>query len=231
MTRLYAESPLRLLHATTLTRAAWIYQTNLGGGLVGGDAISLELEAGAGTRTLLTTQASTKVYGGQACRQNLSVKVHAKAFVAVISDPVTCFAGAQYEQTLSFDLEPSASLVVLDWLTCGRRAYGERWAFDRYDSRASLRRDGRTLIADRTLLAGADLEARMQRFDVLGFIWLCGALPPWPPAEGLAVSKLADDLTVVRFCAADIESAHALLSPGLAFLQEWLGENPWTRRL
>lgn len=56
------------------------------------------------------------------------------ALLAVLPDPVTCFAGARYSQRQSFLLAPGASLVLVDWLTCGRRALGEAWALASYES-------------------------------------------------------------------------------------------------
>lgn len=234
VTRLYAESPLKLIHARHVAPAAWITQTNLGGGLVGGDAIALEVDVGARTTTLLTTQASTKVYKGELAEQRLNVRVHDGALACVLGDPVVCFRGAKYEQSLTFDVAPSAELVVVDWLSCGRLAFGERWCFDRYDSRATLRRDGKTVIAERTLLEGDDLSTRLQRFDAIGFVWLCGAgVQAFAPSDTVqaAISHLADDLTIVRFAAPDVAAAHTFIADGLAFLEARLGTNPWARKL
>lgn len=236
VTRLYAESPLRLLHAKKQRRAAWIYQTNLGGGLVGGDAIGLDIEAGVGTTTLLTSQSSTKIYGGALSRQELSVRTDDDALAVVLNDPIVCFRGARYEQTLRFDLAANGSLVMLDWLTCGRRAFGERWCFERFDSRMTLAKDKTPLITDRTLLEGNDVGERMQRFDVVGVLWLVGPrvrIPSELVADTgvqAALSMLADDVAIVRFAATDLEAATRVLAPTLTFLDSALGGFPWTRK-
>ncbi len=61
-----------------------------------------------------------------------------------------------------------ASLVVVDWMTSGRHAAGERWAFSRYESRLDITRDGRPSCFDAFVLEH-DLDSiaeRMGRFDV-----------------------------------------------------------------
>ena len=54
-----------------------------------------------------------------------------------LPDPVICFASSTYRQTQRFDLAESASLVLLDWMSSGRRESGEH----RREPR--IRRDGR----------------------------------------------------------------------------------------
>jgi len=70
---------------------------------------------------------------GQLC-QTVDARVAEGALLAVLPDPVTCFAGARYTQRQSFSLAPGGSLVLVDWLTCGRRALGETWALSSYQS-------------------------------------------------------------------------------------------------
>ena len=55
---------------------------------------------------------------------------------------MVCFAGADFAQTQRYDLHADASLVLVDWMTSGRHASGERWAFSRYESRFDITRDG-----------------------------------------------------------------------------------------
>ena len=52
---------------------------------MGGDAIEIDLTAGAGTRTLLGTQASTKAYrtASLPCRQSLAARLEGDAVLVV----------------------------------------------------------------------------------------------------------------------------------------------------
>lgn len=137
---------------------AWIFTSTYGGGLVDGDAIELNLHAGPNTRCLLTTQASTKVYisADLGCRQNLHVRADAGAVVVSVPDPIACFAGAVFEQRQRFDLAGDASLLMLDWFTSGRKARGERWAFEKFQSCTEIYLDGQLVLRDAILLDPGD---------------------------------------------------------------------------
>src|SRR5262245_2200077 len=58
----FAASPLKFLHPRSRGSAAWVVTSTYGGGLLGGDAIELNVNVGEDSRALLTTQASTKIY-------------------------------------------------------------------------------------------------------------------------------------------------------------------------
>ena len=45
-----------------------------------------------------------------------------------------------------------ASLVLVDWMTSGRHAAGERWAFSRYESRLDIRRGSQRIFFDALVL-------------------------------------------------------------------------------
>ena len=124
VTRCRANSPLRLLNPQDHSATARIIAGTYGGGLLAGDAIELTVGAGAGTRCILGTQASTKIYrsDGVGCTQNLNVTAAADSVVVSLPDPIVCFAGSRFVQCQEFDLAPDASLLMLDWFTSGRAA-------------------------------------------------------------------------------------------------------------
>jgi urease accessory protein len=179
---------------------------SLGGGLVDGDSVRLDVSVDAGAAGLLGTQASTKVYRcpNGVCRQDTAARVAEDALLVLIPDPVACFATARYEQTTCVDLAASASLVLVDAYTSGRAARGERWDFHRYASRILVRRWGSPLLLDATVLdpGHGALRTRMGRFDAFATIVLVGprvralvqaaaslgapvtmgGQPPYPPA-------------------------------------------------
>src|SRR5206468_10922564 len=117
------------------TRACVVAAT-FGGGLVGGDCVTLQVEVEAGARVLLTSQASTKVYRStKTTRQVVKARVADEAMFVALPDPIVAFAQSRFEQRQRYWLEGRASLVALDWMTSGRHARGEHWQFDRYASR------------------------------------------------------------------------------------------------
>jgi urease accessory protein len=169
----YAASPLRLLTPGNHGDAAWVFLANLGGGLVDGDRVDVDVDVGQDASALLGTQASTKIYrspaGGPGGWHRMSARVAPGGTLAIASDPIVCFAGARYEQAVEIELAPSASLWLLDGYSCGRSARGERWAFSRYASRTIVTRGGRRSIVDATRLdpGPGPLAERMGRFDIV----------------------------------------------------------------
>lgn len=147
--------PLKLLAPTPLPsqpaalRAA--YMLAYGGGLVAGDTISLHVRIGEGSRLVLLTQGSTKVFktrsgvrplahgsaepsGGQGgdvvTRQRLLVELSPGALLLLLPDPIQPFKSSSYIQSQRFvlppptDGSPPANILLLDWYTSGRNAGG-----------------------------------------------------------------------------------------------------------
>jgi urease accessory protein len=175
--------PLRLLCPRRPGGAAWIVAGNLGGGLVDGDDLALEVRVGRGATCVLTTQASTKVYRGRT-RQRTTVRVDEDAAAIVAPDPVVPFRGAELVQATSIELAAGASLVLVDTLTAGRVAHGERWSAARIDSALEVAIAGEPRLIDRIVLDG-DAAARMQRFAALATCVLVGPRAAGPAARAL----------------------------------------------
>jgi urease accessory protein len=247
--RAYATSPLRLLTPRNHGRAAWIYAGSYGGGLVGGDALRLTVHVGDGASAFLSTQASTKVY-----RSDVSTSVETTAHVGagasliIWPEPVVCFAGSTYRQQPHVDVASGGALVLVDGMTSGRRASGERWRFRQYASRATIRYDGRLVLFDSIRLDGedGDLGARMGRFDVLCSATIVGPelrqsvdrivtrvseLPAVRRAPLLvAAAPLSDVGCVLRIAGRSVEQIAAVLREHLAFVSPLLGDDPWARK-
>lgn len=84
--------------------------------------------------------------------QTLDVSVARGGALFLLPDPVTCFRSAAYNQIQVFRLHASASLVLLDWVTSGRKSLGEEWAFSRYYSKNEVWIEDRRLAKDVMLL-------------------------------------------------------------------------------
>ena len=68
------------------------------------------------------------------------------ALLTLLPDPVVPFADSRFVQDQEFALAPprlgagvvackmGGSVVLLDWVTSGRRARGEAWSMSRYES-------------------------------------------------------------------------------------------------
>ena len=247
VTRAFATSPLRLLTPRNHGRAAWIYTSTYGGGLVDGDALRLDLEIGADAAALLATQAATKVYRSpRGTSMSMTARVGERALLVAAPDPVVCFRGASYRQDQRIDLAETGGLVFIDWLTSGRHAAGERWSFDRYASRLAISRQGRRVLLDALALDAAGLANRMGRFDVaLVAIVLGPALVPHAEsvlarvaATSIArrarllvgASAIAGGGCLLRMIGTSVEDVGRAARGHLSFVPALLGDDPWSRK-
>jgi len=166
--------PLKLLSPRIAQDGvALVYILSYGGGLVGGDRVNLTIDVGSGSVLVLLSQGSTKVFktrpGDRAsCRpqgsstsslthtitsQTMNISVSPGAALFLLPDPVTCFRNASYNQIQTFRLlGDSASVVLLDWVTSGRKSLGEEWVFSRYYSVNEVWVDGKKIARDVLLL-------------------------------------------------------------------------------
>lgn len=251
VTSLLSRQPLRLLAPVAVGPSVWAYTSSFGGGLVSGDQTRLDLEIGPAARCFLGSQSATKIYrnpAGLPCSHRTVATVGPDALLAFLPDPVQPFAQARYRQHQEFHLADSAGLVLLDAVTAGRPARGERWAFAHYESRSEVRVDHRLRFLDLLALRPADgpspLPDRLGRFDALAVLLVLG-----PPLRNLAADLLATlagrpltrrsplvvtagplaDGALVRIAGERTEDvlaeAHRLLAP----LPALLGDNPWSR--
>lgn len=244
---------LRLLFPRAAGNAAWIVSSSLGGGLVDGDRIALDVVVEERAVALVTTQSSTKVYRGTA-GQHTTVRVRDGGIALVVPDPVVPFRDASFTQTTQVDLEGDASLLLTDVVTAGRVASGERWQSTRIDSTLAVNRNGAPVLFDRVLLSGehGDVAARLGRFEAIGTALLVG--PAFAPFERVVLDHVAASPTrrdapvviaasplhvelskprvgvLVRVAATRIsfvtDALRALLRPACAAV----GEDPWSRK-
>lgn len=247
--RAFATSPLKMLTPRTTDCAAWVYFATYGGGMVGGDGIRLTVDLEPGARAVLATQSSTKIYRSvRPASQQMVARVGDGALLVVGPDPIVCFAGSSFRQVQRYDLSRDASLVVVDWMTSGRRAMGERWAFDSYEGRLELGREHRTILYDSLRLARDDgpIAERMGRFNVWATVVAIGPLIAAPAAT--LISEIADlpvrarsDLVVsaarldhdgvlLRMAGVSVEQASRALRQHLGFLSPHLGRELWSRK-
>lgn len=249
VSRALATSPLRLLTPANHGHAAWVYTSTYGGGLVDGDAISLRLSVGAGASAFVSTQASTKVYRSpRGSDSEMRADVGCEGLLVAVPDPVVCFAGSTYRQKQRVNLAEGAGLVLVDWISSGRRASGERWAFDEYSSRTIVRYNGRLVVHDATALRSTDgdLATRMGRFDVIAMAVIVGAtmrsewtalisrLSQRPIVRGadelMAAAPLGEIGGALRVAGRSVEHVGRQLRQLLGFVPALLGDDPWSRK-
>jgi len=254
ITRAQAASPVRLLTPENSGRGAWAYVSTFGGGLLGGDSTEIDVEVGPAATAYLSTQSATKVFRSRDDRhtqQQLAARVADEGLLILLPDPVSCFAGARYRQSQRIDLAPMGSLVMLDWITSGRHARGERWAATECLTANEIFIAGQCLLRDRILMPRGVQGLGMNHFNCLGTLVLAGprcaaggaaihaALAEAPVQPGgpvqWGVSPLGDRARegaglMLRIAGPDVESVAGTIFPLLSFVSEALGEAPWQRK-
>jgi urease accessory protein len=247
--RAFATSPLRLLTPRNHGRAAWVYMCSYGGGLVDGDSLRLDVHVGRGGMGFLSTQASTKVYRSP---RGTSIDgrywVDAGGVLIVVPDPIVCFAASSCRLMQQFELDRDAGLVVVDSILSGRRAAGERWAFNQYVSRMTISGHGQPILHDALSLSAADgsIADRLGRFDAICSIAIAGsafraeaarlltmvAQTPVTARADLIVgaSAVGEGAAILRIASVSTERVVLALREYLSFVVPLLGDDPWRRR-
>ncbi|KAL6248399.1 hypothetical protein RBB50_004654 [Rhinocladiella similis] len=163
-----------------------------GGGLVGGDQVNLKIELQEATRLVLLTQGSTKLFKAPnksvVSKQTLDVKIGPQAALCYLPDPTQPFAESVYEQKQTFYVEPdgTSNLLMLDWVSEGRRALGESWTLWSWKGRNEVREfdgqsRGRLLIRDAVVLhedglGGVGLVDKADNMAIFGTLIVYGSL-------------------------------------------------------
>jgi urease accessory protein len=164
-------------------------------------------------------------------------------------DAVQAFAGSSYRQRQEFHLTKRAALVLVDWFTSGRAARGERWAFDRFQSRNDVFLEDRRIFVDSVVLNSESgpmhSSHRTGRFNCFAMMVLVGEALEKAAADLMAeistrpVERHAALLysaspiqhgAVLRLAADDAESVSHELRRHLKAFSELLGDDPWSRK-
>lgn len=152
----YQQVPLRIFPPFHFEGepAALLYLINPTAGLMDGDGHLVEVDAGPGTRALVTGQCATRVHPALSgfSTQQWRVRVAAGARLIVLPGPNIPFRGCRYYQRAVIDLEGDAQLIWGDIWTPGRydRAkLSERYQFEQILQELEIRRDGVLIHRDR----------------------------------------------------------------------------------
>lgn len=251
-TSVWATSPLKILVPRPRGRSVWAYLSSFGGGLLARDQVSVTISVGEQARCFLGTQASTKVYRNptaQPCSQHVQTRLERGAFLALLPDPIQSFTGSRYRQCQDFALAPDSGLVLVDWLCSGRAARGEKWAFERFQSRNEISLGDARVLVDSLLLDPAEGplagKYRMGRFNCLALVVVIGGLlqdasnrlltdfAQRPISRQAKLVSSASPIlhgALMRFAGESVEVVAQEIRQHLSFIPSFLGDDPWSRK-
>ena len=126
------------------------------GGIVGGDVLVVNVDAGPGTHVQLTTPGAAKCYrsDGPFARQGIHLSAARGAIVEWLPQETILFDGSRVELELAIELGDDARFLGWDVVCLGRTAAGERFDRGALRQRLTLLRDGKPVFAERAVLPG-----------------------------------------------------------------------------
>lgn len=195
-------------------------------GIVGGDALDIDIAVGAGAHALLTTPGAGKWYrsAGPLATQRLVCAVEAGGALEWLPQESIVFDGARAAMSGRVELAGDARYLGWEVLCLGRRAAGERFASGDIRLETRIARDGHPLWLERGALAGGgpllESPAGLAGFSVCGtllasgpgldagLLAACRAVPGREPGARQAVTLLPG-LLVARYLGHAAEAARA----------------------
>ena len=162
---LYQSDPCRVLFPRPAAGAPFegiVVTTS--GGIVGGDRISLQIEAGDNSIATITTQAAEKIYrsAGPDSRMAIEVKAGAGSLLEWMPQETILFDGARLRRTTQIDVAPGSRLLCGEIIVFGRRARGENFTRGFLHDSWRITGGGRLIWADALHLAD-DIDVVMNR--------------------------------------------------------------------
>jgi urease accessory protein len=206
---------------------------NTAGGLTGGDRLRWSVDAAAGTRIDVTTQACEKIYKASAgtAEVTTSIRVGAGARVDWLPQETILFDRAWLFRRLDVDLAEGAEFLAVEAILLGRKMMGEAMRTGLFRDRWRIRRFGRLIHAEELRLDG-EIAALTGKQAVLGgqvafaTVLLASAsaearlskVRPLIDGHMAGASQWADKL-VVRLAAADGFALRKILIPVISALR------------
>jgi urease accessory protein len=169
---------------------------NTGGGMTGGDRLSLDIALGEGAAATLTTQAAEKIYRAQGADVEIAIRLDLAAGARLdwLPQEQILFDRARLSRSLDVAMAGDATLTLVESTIFGRTAMGEALTQAAFRDRWRIRRDGRLVLAEDVRLDG-DVAARLAR-----------------PAVGAGARAIATLVHVAPDAEARLEALREILS-------------------
>ena len=128
------------------------------GGVVGGDTLAIDVEAGAGAHVLLTTPGAGKWYraNGKVSRQRVLLRAGADAVLEWLPQETIFFNDAAVTLEHEVELAAGARYIGAELLCFGRQASGETFSTGVVRQRTQIRSAGKLLWWEQGAIAAGD---------------------------------------------------------------------------
>jgi urease accessory protein len=161
---LYQSGCLKLLFPRAEPDALTGVFLNTAGGLTGGDHLSLDARAGAGSRLTLTSQAAERCYratGESVAIMSTELTIEAEARLDWVPQETILFDQSALRRNLCVQMAATARFLMVEPLVLGRLAMGEVMRSGLFQDSVRVSRAGDLVFADALRLVG-DVQAMLR---------------------------------------------------------------------
>ena len=224
--RVRAKAPLELRGPFP---GASYYLRNTTAGVFGGDVYEVDVTSAAGSTVRVASGSATKVYAGDGRRSSLTVRLTVEPGATLRWGPHATIvqAGASYRQATAVSVARGGRALLGEVLVLGRPAHGERFDFQRLESRLNVTLDGVEVYNEAySLRPGPDLVASMAGRAVLASVYAIGfkAAEAAPHLElALAGESLAGWSELPNGAGLVVRGLFDALSAGQALVERVMG--------
>ena len=127
----------------------------LGGGYVEGEKYKYSINLKEDSRSIITTQASTKVYKcvhGEKTEQETLINLEKNSILEYITDSVILYKDAIYKQVNNIYMDESATLIYSDGITSGWSKEGEDFQYSNVQLKTSVYVNNKIVLLDNLLV-------------------------------------------------------------------------------
>ena len=127
----------------------------LGGGYVEGEKYKYSINLKEDARSIITTQASTKVYKcihGEKTEQETLISLEKNSILEYITDSVILYKDAIYKQVNNIYMDESATLIYSDGITSGWSKEGEEFQYSNVQLKTKVYVNNKIVLLDNLLV-------------------------------------------------------------------------------
>lgn len=188
LTRIKSHYPLRFMPQEDLNHAhncIIVYALGYGGGMVQGDGTNVGILVDDNACLCLRTQGATKIYKTGlpeiVTNQTVTTTINTNGFMIYTPDHTSLYKNSTYHQEQSYKLKENASLIHIDWFSCGRNDQNdvnknELWNINKLITRLSIEDSNQKKILCENLDLEANVNSNISVADKLGNATIFGIL-------------------------------------------------------
>ena len=158
LSNLYQSGSLKALIPKNSIPGKEAIMINTGGGIVGGDQLSISISGGNNTETWITSQASEKVYksNGEESRVEIDLTLGDNSTSFWCPQETILFNRSKLSRTMTFNIVNTSKLLIIETVIFGRLKSGEFSSNCHFSDQWRIKRDQKLILAENFLFTGKE---------------------------------------------------------------------------